>query len=279
MKKRVIKTPVKMVARGEVKTKQEVETVKADFRNYLNTYDFPIELVGSKQQISITPLTTGQIKNLLTMEGQEEDLELMTKIFDRIITESVLTDGFDLAELYLQDRFYLLLEIRKKTKGAIHKFEYTCEECGSQTLNTVNLDKLPIDPFPDEIQRIIKINDDISVEMDLLKRRDEFEAVECLKVLKSQTKFTALQEQAEFALLLEAAGIRRIIMPEGEQTEEDLSLFDKKYFLENIPKFLYQKIKDWYSRYDFGVDFRIDIKCDHCGDSKKIEIPYDNFFF
>lgn len=272
-KKRVIRTPVKMVK----KEKQPVEKQSTpDFRNYLNIYDFEITLPGSGQKLRIKPLTTGQIKNLLTHEGNEDDIDLLTKIFDDIINESVITEDFDLTDLYLQDRFYLLLEIRKKTKGSKHQFDYTCENCNSQSLKIIDLDTLPITPIPD-IGHIIKVNDDISVEMDFLKRKDEFEATEALKILKETSDFSDLQEQAEFALLLEASGIKNIIVPEGKQ--EDITIFDKKYFLENIPKFLYQNIKDWYEKSDFGVEFFISIECEHCGKNKEINIPYDNFFF
>lgn len=279
VKKRVIKSPVR-----KVPTKLQVPDVvarEADFKNYLNIFEFEITLPGSGETIKIKPLTTGQIKKLLIYEGIEDDFDLMTKIFDDIIRESVITKGFDLSQLYLQDRFYLLLEIRKKTKGAIHQFEHTCEKCESQSIQKIDLDKLPMTPFP-EIDFIVKVNDDISVRMDFLKRINEFEATEALKIIKEQAaktsgKLKELQEQAEFSLLLEASGIQEIILPEGSQP--NLSIFDKKYFLENIPKFLYQKIKDWYEVSDFGVDFFVTIKCEHCKHPVEIEISYDNFFF
>lgn len=279
VKKRVIKSPVKKLP-VELKLPDTVAR-EADFKNYLNIFEFEITLPGSGETIKIKPLTTGQIKQLLIYEGIEDDFDLMTKIFDDIIRESVITESFDLSQLYLQDRFYLLLEIRKKTKGSIHQFEYTCEECESQSMQKIDLDTLPMTSFP-EIDFIIKINDDISVRMDFLKRINEFEATEALKIIKEQSekagkKLKELQEQAEFSLLLEASGIQEILLPEGSQP--NLSIFDKKYFLENIPKFLYQKIKDWYEASDFGVDFFITIECEHCKNKVDIEISYDNFFF
>lgn len=277
--KRVIKSPVRRAPDIPVEATPVAPAREADFKNYLNIFEFEITLPGSGEKIKIKPLTTGQIKKLLIYEGSDDnDIDLMTKIFDDIMQESVTTPSFDKMQLYLQDRFYLLLEIRKKTKGSKHQFKFTCEECDSQSMQHIDLDTLPINPFP-EIDYIVKVNEDISVKMDFLKRINEAEATEALKIIKSQApeELTELQTQAEFSLLLEASGLQEIILPEGIQ--KDLSIFDKKYFLENIPKFLYQKIKDWYELSDFGIDFSVTIKCEHCKHEIDIEISYDNFFF
>ena len=179
--KRVIKSPIQVVKKRDPSEAK----IKPDFKNYLNIYEFDLPpLPGSGEKLKIKPLTTKQIKNLLMYEGSEEDFALMTQIFDDIIHESVTTPDFDLSELYLQDRFFLLLEIRKKTKGEVHEFNYTCGQCKSQSLQKVNLDELKVTPKPDSEDNIIKLTDDISVEMDFLKRKHEFEATEALKILK-----------------------------------------------------------------------------------------------
>lgn len=276
VKKRVIKTPIKKVSETKEIVKEEKK--EADFKNYLNVFEFDITLPGSGEKLLIKPLTTKDIKKLLQYEGVEDDFALMTQIFDDIIFQSVITEGFDLGELYLQDRFHLLLEIRKATKGAVHTFDYICvnEECESQSLKTIDLNKLPIKERP-EIDNIIKLNDSIKVEMDLLKRKHEFEATEALRLITEKEKLSALQINAELALLLEAAGIKNIILPEGNQP--NLSIFDKKYFIEHIPKFMHKMIQDWYEDSDFGTDFKISVQCEHCGDKQEQEITYNNFFF
>jgi hypothetical protein len=282
--KRVIKTPIKKVSDINEVVKRDkplagptLQTQAPDFRKYLNTFEFTVTLPGSGKKVTLKPMTTADIKKLLQYEGLEDDFALMTKIFDDMINESVISTDFDYLDLYLQDRFFLLFEIRKASKGTKHQFEFICPECNSQTLITNDLENVKITKMKD-VNKLIDLNENISIEIDFLKRKNEFEATKALQTLKdSGEQYTALQKAAELSLLLEASGIKRIITPEGSQ--ENLTIFDKKYFLENVPNYMHQKVKDWYSDSDFGVDLTVKFKCNHCDYKLKTDIQFDNFFF
>jgi TusA-related sulfurtransferase len=45
---------------------------------------------------------------------------------------------------------FLLLELRKKTKGEVLEFKIDCPKCKSQSLNRVNLDALKLTKLDNE---------------------------------------------------------------------------------------------------------------------------------
>ena len=87
----------------------------SDFKKYLNVYEFETTLPGSGVTIKFKPITTGQMKKLLVYEN-ETDPSMVEEAMDELINSSVSTEGFDVKDVWLQDRFFLLVEIRRKTK-------------------------------------------------------------------------------------------------------------------------------------------------------------------
>lgn len=239
------------------------------FKNYLNVYEFETKLPGSGETVKFKPLTTGNIKKLLIYENNTDEMDIENAL-DDIITSSVVSEGFDIKELYLQDRFFLLVEIRKKTKGEKYRFEHTCPKCNSQSIQVINLDSLPI-IFPDALEGKVEINEKISVILKHITRKEQIKAYKFVD--KSMNR---LQKIADMSLLTHAAGIKAIITPDGKNDET--SIEDRKYLLENIPTSAYERVRDWFDDNIFGVDFVIKIECP-CGNKIQTEIPLENFFF
>lgn len=120
----------------------------SDFKMYLNMYQFDTKLPGSGRELKIKPITTGQLKRMLMYENVM-DMGKIEEALDTLITECVLSKDFDVNELYLQDRFFLLTELRKVTRGNMYTFTAFCNNpmCGSQYVHTIDLSKLPMRPF------------------------------------------------------------------------------------------------------------------------------------
>ena len=117
--KKVIKEPKKIVTR--------------DFKDYLNVFEFKTFLPGVEEEIIFKPLTIGTIKQIASYSEDEPDAGTLTNMFDEIFKKSVVSENFDPLEIYLQDRYFLILEIRKKTKGETIKYTLTCPKCKSQS--------------------------------------------------------------------------------------------------------------------------------------------------
>lgn len=243
----------------------------SDFKQYLNVYEFKTILPGSGQKIQFKPITTGELKRLLVYEN-ESDERVIEEALDQLISSSVQNEDFNIKDLYLQDRFFLLVEIRKKTKGAFYKFTYECGSCRAQTLHNLNLDELVINKFPDDVSNSILLTDNISVKVKHITRQEQIDAYKEF----NGDGMSSLQISIEMALLTHAAGIYNVTTPNGI---EDIGIGDKKFLLENISTGSYELIKDWYVDNNFGMDFTFEINCNGCGKKEKHDIPLHNFFF
>jgi len=259
----------------------------SDFKKYLNVYEFDTVLPGSGKTVKFKPVTTGQMKELLVYEN-ETDPSVIESALDKLITSSVVTEDFKILDLYLQDRFFLMLEIRRRTKGDHYQFEFRCPGCNSQVLQSVNLAKLPVTRLIEEVDHIVKLNDSISVELDFIKRRDQVIAYDIVN--QTFGNLSPLQKATEAALVANALAIKAVITPDGK--DDDISIEDKKFLLENVPRGEYDLINNWFENYNFGVEFSFELQCKHifvpepgktfgkpCGFKQKQDIPLEQFFF
>lgn len=247
------------------------------FKDYINVYEFDTTLPGNGEVIKFKPITTGQMKKLLVYEGEKRPSKI-EEALDNLITTSVVSENFDVTELYLQDRFYLLVELRKKTKGSNYQFDFTCPKCKSQSVQNIDLDNLVITNFDKNFDKKIQINDNVMIELGHLRRKDQIKAFKVVDKLSKLSKLTESQRMAEITIYTYAEAIETIITPDGE--EKNVSLKDKVYLLDNIPQDDYTKVTEWFEKNNFGIDFTYTAKCVHCEDfEEKRDIPVSNFFF
>lgn len=245
----------------------------SDFKKYLNKYEFKTVLPGEGQEISFRPITTGQMKSLLVHE-KETEMGMVEDVLDGLISSCITSpEDFDITDLYINDRFFLIIELRKYTRGTKYQFEWVCPECKSQSVQVVDLNKLKVDSLPKNFKNIVKIDDDISVRMDFPRRRDQKVAYE---IIREAGDITETQRTAELGVIVTALTMMSIITPEGEDGK--VSMEDKIYLLENISTQMYEKIAKWSTK-NFGVDFSTSINCKSCTHKKVIDIPPENFFF
>jgi hypothetical protein len=249
-----------------VKEKEQV-----DFRKYLNAYVYETVLPGTRQKVKFKPFTTGQIKSLLTIE----DVNPMSVEdgLDKMISECLVGNEIDIYDLYAQDRFFLLMEIRKKSKGSTYKFQWICPKCNSQSLQTVSLDNLKINQ-PKKLSDTLKLSSDISVVLQNITRRAQKNAM-----IMAQESIDRGERASVINTNLNvyALSLKSIITPEGEI--DNLTIDDAMDFIYNCPSLFTDRIKEWFDENDFGVELKITAVCPHCQNKEEAEVPLDNFFF
>jgi hypothetical protein len=277
----------------------------SNFKNYLNVYSFESVLPGSGEQLTYKPITTGQMKTMLLYEDNE-DLGRIEEALDSLISSCVLTEGFDIMKLFLQDRFFLLTEIRKATKGNMYTFKMECADCKGQSMQTIDLTKLKIIKPKFEIKKaqhpvsaaaeeavkkvkkisvskdnvpvvpwnILKLSDKITLELSIITRGIQAEAFKIVKEIKNMTMD---QKKIEIFTIINALSIVAVITPDGR--EENIPLEDKIFLMNNITQSEMEKIVKWTEDNNFGLDFTFSIKCPHCNKETKREVPLDDFFF
>ena len=256
---------------------EDVTQRQTSFRDYLNVFEFDYKLPGSGEKLKFKPITIGALKGFLTLEGEADPIQI-TGMFDKLFSETVLTPDFDPGTMYIYDRYALLLEIRKKTKGETNQFEMTCPECKGQSVQTIDFAKIISKKMKPDIEHIVELTEHLSVKLRFLTRDLELEVYEVAGQIKKEEQLTDAQADTELSLLLEAQTIEDIITPEGPE-KLDFPLFDKKFLLENIPQPLYGKINKWHEDNHFGPDLTIEVKCSHCDFKVSEEITDLNLNF
>jgi rRNA maturation protein Nop10 len=238
--------------------------------DFLNQYTFKYTIESIGQEIEFKPITTGQMKNLLSYEDDSE--ETIEEVLDNILRECVVTEGFDIRNITIQDRFDLMIELRKKSKGNTYSFVVTCPECGTDSYNTVDLENLEAVPFPEKIDRWIKLSDDLSVEMFHLSRGEQEQAFEHVKNMEiSESK-----KLVELTYHVFSVAMKRFRTPAGDV--DDVPLEEKRRLLENLASDKYDLFTEWFNKNDYGIKFEYTMSCDKCGFKAEREIPATDFF-
>jgi hypothetical protein len=246
----------------------EVKTV--DIKGLLDTYEFPYTLVGSGQELLIRPITTGQMKKVLAYED-ETNPYVVEEALDKLIASCVVNQDFNIDDVYLQDRFSLLLEIRKVTKGDSYQFNYKCKKCGVDNMVTLLLSELPVKPFIRE-DNVLTINDKLQFEVDFPTRADQKDAVLRVKGRNLPHRENVVEVQTGTF----ANAIKKVHTPEG--VLEDVSFEDKVYILDNISGEVFENFTNWFKDHDFGVEFEKEVTCMSCANKENADIPLSDFF-
>jgi len=243
-----------------------------NLRDLVNNYDFTCVLPGSGEEIHFKPLTTGQMKKMLVYEKEDNPFTIET-ILDGIISECVLNDDFDINKLYLQDRFYLFLKIREKSKGAIYKFMFKCPHCDHQEAGSIDITKMEVKEF-NEDKTPIQVADNISVVMKHITRGEQKKVYNSIRKLKGLNKQQQLVEASTQSIAL---SMEKFIS--GDTEDDNVPFEDKLYLLNDCMTIeTFDRIKQWFEDNNFGIIFKKNIKCNKCEEDVEFDIPMNNFF-
>lgn len=245
---------------------------KPKFYDHINTYEFTCNLPGDGKEVKFKPVNTGDLKKLLTYE-KETSLIIQEQALDDLILSSVLSEDFNIDEIYLEDRFFLLVELRKKTKGEVLEFSLTCPECNSQSLQRVDLNKMTVKPLDPDADNVVDLGNSIKIYLRRLKRKHQKE----IHPSMIPQHLSDLQKQAEVQILYHACAVDKVESEGG--IDDNLKLSDKKYLIENIPTGEYDKIRDKLEEMSFGVDITYNTSCRQCDFEFNTMVPIENNFF
>lgn len=266
------KEPLEVVAHKTKSTSQKKQKPEMDIASLLDVYEFPVELPGSHEIVTIKPMTTGQLKKVLVYED-EHDPEKIECVLDELVQDCIVDEDFNIDNLYLQDRFFLFLEVRNKTKGESYTFNYKCPKCKNEYVKTLDLSKLEITKKKSDVGEI-EVSKNLKVVVDFPKRGEQKQALEYLKSISEDATDNA--KLAELSTYTFATAIQKFITPSGVNDEP--SLEDRIYLIDNVPRFIFERFTKWFEENNFGVDFRFKLNCTPCEYEKEVEIPLENFF-
>lgn len=244
-----------------------------DISKYLNVYNFDYTLPGQGKQIKLRPYNAADLKNML-MFSDEQVEDALDGLLDACIIKTGKND-INVDDLWLPDRFYLLVMLRRITKGTTYAFTYTCPECKSERIVTIDLKKMKVKPLPKNFSFEVELDDNIKVTLHPLTRKVVKVAAEMMADKDEKPIAKAMDEiMATYALCVE-----KITTPDGDYAPPPEEALD---FVSKVPDFMYTKIQDWFGSADYGIEMKSKVKCDfpQCKvfDIEKEEVvPLDNF--
>jgi hypothetical protein len=267
----VAETPQDRDKRIAAQTEQVESTQPIDIKTFLNVYEFETTLLGSGQVVKFKSVTTGQMKKMLAYEEATEAEEI-EQALDELITDCVISPDFDINKLYLQDRFSLLLEIRRNTKGDSYNYQWKCPVCSLPQPTTTKLSELEVLPIK-EMETIVEINDNLKADFTFPTREIQKRATAAF----DSKGMTESEKMYETGLYVYALCMTNFETPVGKTQP---SLEDKVHVLNNVGTTVLEEIRDWLSENEFGVKFSTDAKCNNpdCGFEHHMEIPVTDFF-
>jgi len=128
----------------------------------INNILYDLELPSSGKQIEYRPFLVKEEKILLmALEGEDE--KEMSKAVKQIITQCVLTEGFNVNKLAMIDLEYLFLNIRGKAVGDISTISFK-HECGEVIKLDIDLTKVEVVQNKNHSD-LVQITDDIMVRL------------------------------------------------------------------------------------------------------------------
>ena len=226
---------------------------------FLNQYSISVHLPSINKNVEIKPITTGQLKKILSYEGID-DTFIIEDILDDIINGCVITKDFN---------------IRKITKGNEYTFNIRCPKCNTDLINNINIDELENVPYPTNIDNKVILTDTLSTYVTFITRGMQKQAV---SIVKKNKRYNEEQKIAEMATYVFAMGMTKFDTPAGEITNS--SIEDKKELLDSLSENVYDIINKWYEKYDYGIKFKYKPKCRFCNwEEDEQEIPLSGFFF
>jgi hypothetical protein len=288
------------------------------FKQYLNYFEFDTTLPGSGDRLKIRPITTGMLKRLLLYENATEEQGIIEDALDDLLGQCVISKDFKIENQYLQDRFFLLAELRKITKGNLYTFQAVCPKCNSQSSQTIDLTKLKltknplltekVNPVAERIQEQSKPKPKPGLHVKKVEKVPEVKETELKETLQVSPYIVKVNENIAVELSFITRGMQKnafVItnamknMKDNQRRAESMivitasaikavitpdgreepSLEDKVYLLNNTSQAEMEKINEWYEKNDFGLDFSFDTKCPHCNEESRREIPVESFFY
>lgn len=258
------------------KIEQKTPSWKSSLENELKVFEFSDVLPASEIEIRYKPINTKLTKKLLTYEKatSQEDQE---EALDVLIKETLLTP-MNPDDLYLNDRFYFLLSLRKNSKGSDYTIKDKCPECNGQFMQNIPLDEFEVKRIDKSAyDPIVKITNKTFLELDMLTRGHQKEVYKKFGPVKEKAKDESMQRINQ-ALGLLAHTIKSITI--DGNTDSDISLDDKIELVNMLPASVVEKISDWQKEHDYGYqDVSLTLICPHCGEYKKtIEVRMSDAF-
>lgn len=256
-----------------------------DFSFLLPPYT-PVELPSRGKYYKNIPSLTEGIVYIREYAAPEEALlahmnrDNVQLVLNSMLESCIRLDGFKVEDLTTEDAFYLLVWLRANSYGPIYDIEVSCprRDCGIEDTYSVNLSELTInyltDEDPNEPISVVGPKTQIKFEVNCMRRGTEVQAQKRTAQLK---QLKGLYKGEISDLLKRAYSIRRVVMPNGEESTDKLEIED--LILRFLPANDSLVIDHAIDEFKHGVDVNIRLTCTSCNQEFFTVVPPGPSFF
>jgi hypothetical protein len=233
---------------------------------------------SSGEDIFLRPFTTREQKAILKAI-EKEDQVLMNEAFDTLITNCVITKGFNVDTLLTKDRDALLIELRKESVSEDFSYNWQCNSCEYNNSGSMSLSKLKFKKLKDKkkLEKVIELVDrPIKLSLKLPSRK--FEKL-LFKQVSATTKDPSAVDLMNYTLAISIQKLE-IVDEDGKATEMELQFNDRINILEEMHMDDKKKIEEFLKGIEaYGYDLNIGEKsCKECEKTTEVELNWSDFF-
>jgi len=227
--------------------------------------------------IKIRPYSTKEQKLIASINKNNYNVVLNKLMSACIVYPSA--KEFPVTEYTIGDGVAILFWLRVSSWNPTYQYTgVVCDECGKKNSKIVEYDLTKLDfayldekpPEPVEV----KLNDRVTVYINLLRRSDELEAQ---RVLKRLEKMELVREGDEW--IQKYITCTDSIEIDGAPYEGGTDFISLMKFYEKVPSRHLEKIDEVHKKYIHGVNTSIQYTCPFCGFEDEKMLPLDPSFF
>lgn len=250
----------------------------ADLKKFYATSsgdEMAIDLCFTGRKAFVKPMKVRDKKDILkAIESKDE--KLIQKNFDDIVEKYVtLEDNRPIDDLTVQERYQILVAIRRAAAGDEAKLAHQCPKCDHINKDiSFDMNNIITKQYeePESGRTIDVAGGAIKVILGPIRREVERKLEKIIHDKKME-----LMSERQFIMM--AGYIEKVVMSQNDITSEvPMKIEEKIEFFENLRSGDLEKITKYIKSTDFGVKLPFSFKCDKCGHTSEEEANIAVFF-
>ncbi len=221
---------------------------------YSEEHTLPSDVWDGK--VTIMEMTTRE-ESLLTKQKKMRDGTAIEKIIQQCTAEALPLD-----DLLVQDRYFLMLQVRRITYGNDYTFRARCPQCGATFEWEVDLSKIESKPLAHSADHVYELT---------LPRSGRVIRWKHLRGRHEKTLLQARSSMDDDALIPVALGLYCVGVDGNEQYPHDF--FDKLGGMDSMA------FRDDINSNQCGPDLELEMECRQCDMDFTLEMPVSSSFF
>lgn len=219
-------------------------------------YEVVIPSTGKK--IKFRPYLVKEEKVLMLAAETKDSKQMMNAIIDTV--SACVTDKIDVHSLTTFDLEYLFIKLRAKSVGEKSTIQINCESCKSVNEYQIDLDSITCKM--NKIDNIIKLDDNISVEMKY----------------PSYSQIDITENETEMGFEVLASCLATVYTQDQRIDVSEEPKESVRRFLESMTRAQFEKVRDYFVDMP-QVKAEVEFTCRNCDELNKFDIRGIQSFF